>query len=368
MERALKVLEFDKVIEQLKRHASSSLGVEKIESLRPSVDLEVVDRWQAETDEGAKVLRLKGNVPLGGIHDIRSALKRSKIGGHLNAAELLDIAETIRGGRRLQSFIDNMVEDEVELPLLHDFVSQLAPAGELEQAIRRCIDEYGEILDTASPTLHGLRQKIRSNEARVREKLEQITRFGNAKKMLSDAVVTIRNDRYVIPVKQEYRGSFGGMVHDQSASGATLFIEPASVVEINNNLREAKMKESQEIEKILAELTGQTASEAEALLHNVKMLQEIEFIFAKAHYARELKASKPAMNTDGKLSLKKARHPLIPHDEVVPIDVELGDSHSSLIITGPNTGGKTVTLKTTGLLMLMAQTGLQIPAEDGSGA
>ncbi|HEX7066326.1 MAG TPA: endonuclease MutS2 [Bacillales bacterium] len=368
LKRALKVLEFDKVIEQLQRHASSSLGVEKIEALQPSTDLAEVNRWQAETDEGAKVLRLKGNVPLGGIHDIRPALKRSKIGGHLNAAELLDIAETIRGGRRLQKFIDSMVEDEIELPLLHDFVSQLAPAGELEQAVRRCIDEYGEILDTASETLHGIRRKIRSNEAKVREKLEQITRSGNAKKMLSDAVVTIRNDRYVIPVKQEYRGSFGGMVHDQSASGATLFIEPASVVEINNKLHEAKGQEAREIEKILAELTAHVAEQADALLHNVKVLQEIEFIFAKAHYARDLKASRPTINVDRELSLKEARHPLIPQNEVVPINAELGGAYSSLIITGPNTGGKTVTLKTIGLLSMMAQAGLQIPAQDGSHA
>ncbi|HEU5140228.1 MAG TPA: endonuclease MutS2 [Bacillales bacterium] len=368
LKRALKVLEFDKIIEQLQRHASSSLGAEKIEALRPSTDLAEVNRWQAETDEGAKVIRLKGNVPLGGIHDIRPSLKRSKIGGHLNAAELLDIAETIRGGRRLQKFIDNMVEDEIELPLLHDFVIQLAPAGELEQAVRRCIDEYGEILDTASETLNGIRRKIRSNEAKVREKLEQITRSGNAKKMLSDAVVTIRNDRYVIPVKQEYRGSFGGMVHDQSASGATLFIEPASVVEINNKLHEAKGQEAREIEKILAALTAQVAEQADALLHNVKVLQEVEFIFAKAHYARDLKASRPTINTDRELSLKEARHPLIPKNEVVPINAELGGDYSSLIITGPNTGGKTVTLKTIGLLSMMAQAGLQIPAQDGSHA
>lgn len=366
MKRAMKVLEFHKVIEQLQEHASSSLGAEKIKALQPSTDLEEVNRAQAETDEGAKVLRLKGNVPLGGIHDIRPALQRSKIGGNLNASELLDIADTIYGGRRLRTFVDDMVEDDIELPFLKDFVSQLTPAGELEQAIRRCIDEYGDILDSASEKLRGIRRQIRTSEARVREKLEQITRSGETKKMLSDAVITIRNDRYVIPVKQEYRGSFGGLVHDQSASGATLFIEPASVVEINNRLREAKMKEKQEIEKILAELTGQTSEQADALLHNVKVLQQIDFIFAKAHYARKLKASKPTVNTSGFLSFKKARHPLIPENEVVPIDVKLGDTYSSLIITGPNTGGKTVTLKTIGLLTLMAQAGLQIPVEDGS--
>lgn len=368
MKRALKVLEFDKVIERLKGHAASSLGKEMIESLKPSVDLEEVNRWQAETDEGAKVLRLKGNIPLGGIHDIRSALKRSKIGSGLSASELLDIAETIRGGRRLYAFVEKMVEDAVELPLLYAFVSQLAPAGDLEQEIRRCIDEYGEILDSASVKLHGLRRQIKSSEAKVREKLEQMTRSANTRKMLSDALVTIRNDRYVIPVKQEYRGNFGGMVHDQSASGATLFIEPAAVVEVNNQLREAKLKEAQEIERILTELTVQTAEQADGLLHNVEVLQQIEFIFSKAGYAQELKASKPSFNTEGYVNLKRARHPLIPQNEAVPIDVELGRNHTSLIITGPNTGGKTVTLKTIGLLSLMAQAGLQIPVEDGSAA
>lgn len=368
MKRALKVLEFQKIIEHLKGHASSSLGIEKIESLKPSVDLAQVERWQAETDEGAKVIRLRGNVPLGGIHDIRTSLKRSQIGGSLNASELLDISETIRGGRRLQSFIDKMIEDEIDLPLLQGYVNQLAPAGELEQSIRNCIDEYGEILDTASPALQSIRRQIKTNESKVREKLEGMTRSSGTRKMLSDAVVTIRNDRYVLPVKQEYRGHFGGIVHDQSSSGATLFIEPGSIVEINNRLREAKLKEAQEIEKILAELTGQTAEMANSLLHNVDMLQEIEFIFAKAHYGSKLKASRPTVGTDGILKLKKARHPLIPADDAVPIDVELGESYSSLIITGPNTGGKTVSLKTIGLLTLMVQAGLQIPVEEGSHA
>lgn len=368
MERALKVLEFEKIIEQLKGHASSSLGLEKIESLRPSIDFAEVERWQAETDEGAKVIRLRGNVPFGGIHDVRTALKRSKIGGNLNASELLDISETIRGGRRLQTFIEKMVEDEIELPLLQGYINQLSPAGDLEKAIRNCIDEYGEILDSASPALQSIRRQIKTSESKVREKLEGMTRSANTRKMLSDAVVTIRNDRYVLPVKQEYRGNFGGIVHDQSSSGATLFIEPGSIVEINNRLREAKLKEAKEIEKILAELTAETAEMADSLLHNVKMLQEIEFIFAKSRYANQLKATRPVVGTDGYLQLKKARHPLIPEIEAVPIDVELGEAYSSLIITGPNTGGKTVTLKTIGLLTLMVQAGLQIPVEEGSRA
>lgn len=366
MQKALRVLEFHKVIDQMRQHAASSLGVEKIESLKPSTNIEEVNRLQAETDEGAKVVRLKGNAPLGGIHDIRTGLKRSQIGGSLNPAELLDIADTIYGGRRLKAFIQKMVDDDVKLPLLHAYTGQLTDAGELEQAILQCIDEQGDILDSASEALRKIRRQIRSAETRTRDKLENIIRSTNSKKMLSDAVITIRNDRFVIPVKQEYRGSFGGIVHDQSSSGATLFIEPSSVVEINNQLREAKVQEKQEIEKVLVELTRQTAEQSAELLHNVDVLQEVDFIFAKAHYAQALKASRPQININGVLSLKKARHPLIHADEVVPIDVELGGAYSSLIITGPNTGGKTVTLKTIGLVTLMAQSGLQIPVQDGS--
>lgn len=368
MRDAMYTLEFNKVIHQLKEYASSSLGVEKAESLEPATNLNEVVRLQNETDEGVKVLRLKGHVPLGGLHDIRPSLGRSKIGSRLNPSELLDIADTIHGGRRIKAFIEQMVAEDVHLPLLASFAEQLAPERNLEQAIRRCIDEYGDILDHASETLRGIRRQIKNNESKIREQLESITRSNDAKKMLSDAVITIRNDRYVIPVKQEYRGQFGGMVHDQSASGATLFIEPARVVEANNRLREARVKEQHEIEKILTDLTRQTADEADTLLHNVEVLQAIDFIFAKANYARQMKASKPEMNANGVLSFKKARHPLIPDNEIVPIDVDLGDAHSAIIITGPNTGGKTVTLKTIGLLSMMAQAGLQIPAEDGSQA
>lgn len=368
MQKALRVLEFDKVIEQMKQHAASSLGVEKVESLTPSKDIEEVNRLQAETDEGAKVVRLKGSAPLGGIHDVRTSLKRAQIGSPLTSGEFLDIADTLNGGRRLKTFILNMVENDIELPILQDYMTQLVEAEELEGAIRLSVDGQGDILDSASEALRKIRRQIRNAEAKTRDKLEEITRSSNTRKMLSDTVITLRNDRFVIPVKQEYRGSFGGMVHDQSSSGATLFIEPASVVDINNQLREAKVKEKQEIEKILADLTRQTAEQADALFDNIEVLAAVDFIFAKAHYAQALKASKPKINTGGSLSFKRARHPLIAADDVVPIDVKLGGGYSSLIITGPNTGGKTVTLKTMGLLTIMAQSGLQIPAQDGSTA
>ncbi len=365
-ERVLRVLEYTKIIEQLKKHASSSLGKQKVEQLQPSVNFSEISHWQDSTDEGAKVLRLKGQAPLGGIRDIRASLKRSQIGGLLNTDELLDIATTIYGGRRFKRFTEGMVEDGIELPILDSLVAQIEPLIELEQEIKACIDDNGHVMDSASPALRTIRSQLRTFEARVREKLESMVRSSSYQKMLSDAIITIRNDRFVLPVKQEYRGSFGGMVHDQSSSGATLFIEPQAVVAINNQLKDAKAKEAREIEKILKELSLLVGESAEALAHNVKILAEIDFIFAKAQYSRELKATKPIMNDREYISLRKARHPLIDQDAVVPIDVELGGAFQSLIITGPNTGGKTVTLKTIGLLSLMAQSGLQVPAEEES--
>jgi DNA mismatch repair protein MutS2 len=367
MERVLRVLEYEKMKKQLLEHVSSSLGRKKVEQLTPSTDFNKVKLWQAQTQEGANMLRLKGHVPLGGIFDIKPHLKRAKIRGLLHASELLEVASTIYGGRQLKKFIETMIEEEeADLPLLGEFARQIVPLTDLERAIKQCIDDNGHVLDSASPTLRTLRHQIRSFEANVRSKLEGITRSSNTAKMLSDAIVTIRNDRYVIPVKQEYRGAFGGIVHDQSASGATLFVEPQAVVEINNQLREAKAKEQREIERILSELSMQVSEHVDDLFVNVDVLAELDFIMARAHYGKAIRATQPILNNRGYLLIKQGRHPLIPDDEIVPIDIELGHSYSSLVITGPNTGGKTVTLKTIGLLTLMAQSGLHVPAEEES--
>lgn len=365
-QRVLKVLEFEKVKEQLMKHASSSLGKQKAQTVAPSTDFEEVVLLQEQTDEAVKVLRLKGNVPLGGISDIRPSVKRAKIGSMLGSLELLDIAGTIYGGRQLKKFILTMVEDGVELPILESYVDRILPLMELEQSIKHCIDDNGHVMDGASDKLRSIRVQLRSSESRIREKLENIIRSSAAQKTLSDALITIRNDRYVIPVKQEYRGTYGGIVHDQSSSGATLFIEPQSVVDLNNTLQEARVQEKLEIEKILFELTGEVAEVADSLLENVNILGDLDFMFAKAGYSQKIKASKPTMNNDGHIRIFKARHPLINPEEVVPNDIELGREYTSIVITGPNTGGKTVTLKTLGLFTLMAQSGLQIPALDGS--
>ncbi|MDF0729048.1 endonuclease MutS2 [Cytobacillus sp. S13-E01] len=365
-QRVLKVLEFGKVKEQLIKHAASSLGKQKVENLIPSTNYEEVVYMQEQTDEATKVLRLKGNVPLGGITDIRPSVKRAIIGSMLSSIELLDIASTIYGGRQIKKFIEGMVEDDIDIPILKSYVDQILPLYEVEQSIKHCIDDNGVVMDGASDKLRTIRQQLRSSESRIREKLENIIRSSSAQKTLSDAIITIRNDRYVIPVKQEYRGTYGGIVHDQSSSGATVFIEPQSVVDLNNTLQEARVKEKQEIERILFELTGEVAEVGEDLLQNVEVLADLDFMFTKAAYSQKTKASKPIMNNNGYVRIFKARHPLISPSEVVPNDIELGKEFTSIVITGPNTGGKTVTLKTLGLFTLMAQSGLQIPALDGS--
>jgi DNA mismatch repair protein MutS2 len=365
--RIFHVLEFNKVKEQLQKKVASSLGREKVANLIPSTQYEEVVKWQEATDEATTVLRLRGNVPLGGIFDVRSSVKRAEIGGTLSSNELLDVASTIYAARQVKQFIEQVVEDEdLQLPIITEHIEKLMPLPEVEQTIKMSIDENGTVLDGASDQLRGIRQKLRSTESRIREKLESLIRSSSAQKMLSDAIVTIRNERFVIPVKQEYRSAYGGIVHDQSSSGATLFIEPQAIVTLNNELQEAKVKEKQEIERILIALTVQVAEVANELRQNVYLLGELDFMFAKGRYSHELKASKPKMNDQGYIKLVKAKHPLIAQEDVVANDIELGDQYTSIVITGPNTGGKTVTLKTLGLFTLMAQAGLQIPALDGS--
>ncbi|QQZ10658.1 endonuclease MutS2 [Heyndrickxia vini] len=365
-EKILKTLEFNKIKELLFDHASSSLGQVKISELVPSSSFDEVLELQAETDEASHVLRLKGHAPLSGIFDIRPHIKRAQIGGILNAMELVQTASTIYAARTMKRFIEGLLENAVEIPILEAKADQLTILTPLEHKIKNAIDENGEVLDGASETLRQIRQKLRSNESRIREKLESLIRSRNAAKMLSDAIVTIRNDRYVIPVKQEYRSNYGGIVHDQSASGQTLFIEPQSVVELNNQLRELHMKEQQEIERILSELSAEVADSGDELTIIVSIMGEFDFIFAKARFGKTIKATKPIINNQGIIQLNKARHPLLPIDDAVANDITLGKDYTTIVITGPNTGGKTITLKTIGICTLMAQAGLQIPALDGS--
>ncbi|MEN1968283.1 endonuclease MutS2 [Lentibacillus sp. N15] len=359
-ERILRVMEYHKILDQLRNQAQTSLGKDLAAQLRPATELEEIQILQQETDEAVQVERLNVTVPLGGISDIRGSVKRSVIGGVLNTGECLDVADTIYGGRQVKDFIEKLEE---EVPILTELVDQITPLRELERQIKSCIDDHGYVMDSASEKLRGLRSSIRTYESRVRDKLDHYTKTKST--MLSDALITIRNERYVLPVKQEYRAAIGGIVHDQSASGQTLFMEPKAVVEMNNELQEAKSREKHEIERILRELSGHIAGAESFLLANTDVLAKIDFMFARAKLGIQMKAAMPKINDQGIIKMQQARHPLIPADEVVANDIEIGESYTSIVITGPNTGGKTVTLKTVGLCTLMAQSGLQIPAFDG---
>lgn len=365
-DRSINVLEFDKIKALLGTYVTSTLGREKVENLLPSVDFNEVIRWQAETDEAVTVLRLKGNIPIEGLYDIRAHIKRAKIGGMLSPQELMQIASTIRTSRQMKRFIGDLVEEEIDVTILPQMAENIIVLADLQKAINQAIDDNGGILDGASEQLQQFRNQMRTYEARVRERLESMIRSSSAQKRLSETIVTIRNERFVIPVKQEYRSHYGGMIHDQSASGQTLFIEPQAVVQLNNELQHLRVKEEREIERILLELSAAVSEEHESLTIIVATLAQLDFLFAKARFAHAIKASKPIMNHDGRIELSKARHPLIPIEDVVANDISLGTDFTTMVITGPNTGGKTVTLKTVGLCTVMAQAGLQIPALDGS--
>ncbi|EHF3589252.1 endonuclease MutS2 [Listeria innocua] len=360
------ILEFDKIKKQLAEFASSSLGEQAIYELAPATDFQVVQKAQLETEEGAKIIRLRGSAPITGLTDVFAHLKRLEIGGDLNGLEIYQIGSNLRVSRQMKNFMNDLLEIGVEIPLLGALSDELLVLKDVEEDIAISIDESGKILDTASEALSSIRRTLRRTEDRVREKLESYLRDRNASKMLSDAVITIRNDRYVIPVKQEYKGHYGGIVHDQSASGQTLFIEPQSVVDLNNERKALQAKEKQEIERILAEISASLAGWINEIHHNTFILGRFDFILAKARFGKALKAVTPHLSDTGIVHLIAARHPLLDAEKVVANDIYLGEDFSTIVITGPNTGGKTITLKTLGLLTLMAQSGLQIPAQEDS--
>ncbi|MBC1602647.1 endonuclease MutS2 [Listeria welshimeri] len=360
------ILEFDKIKKQLTEFASSSLGEQAILELAPATDFQLVQKSQLETEEGAKIIRLRGSAPITGLTDVFAHLKRLEIGGDLNGLEIYQIGSNLRVSRQMKNFMTDLLEMGVELPLLGALSDELLVLKEVEEDIAISVDESGKILDTASEALSTIRRTLRRTEDRVREKLESYLRDRNASKMLSDAVITIRNDRYVIPVKQEYKGHYGGIVHDQSASGQTLFIEPQSVVDLNNERKALQAKEKQEIERILAEISASLAGWINEIHHNTFILGRYDFIFAKARFGKAMKAVTPHLSDAGIVHLIAARHPLLDAANVVANDIYLGEDFTTIVITGPNTGGKTITLKTLGLLTLMAQSGLQIPAQEDS--
>ncbi|MGI6541908.1 MAG: endonuclease MutS2 [Limnochordia bacterium] len=375
-ERTLRVLEFHKIRERLAELCTCSLGRDLTGHHVPVNDIRTIKEWQQETSEAVNLLEACGNVPFGGLHDVRSALERARLGSMLDAEQFLEIVDTLRATRRLRAFllehreqavapfVSARAREPVE-SLLADRALSMSTFPHLEAEINRCIGPDGEVADAASPTLARLRVQIRTLRSRVREKLEAILRAAAAKNQVQENLVTMRNGRFVIPVKQEHRGAVPGIVHDQSGSGMTLFIEPMAVVELNNQLREVELDEAEEVERILRELTNLVAEDASLIRHTVSIAGEMDFIFARARLALEYDGVEPELNTEGWINIKQGRHPLLK-GKAVPINVWLGKDFYSLVITGPNTGGKTVTLKTIGLFTLMAQAGLHVPAQPGS--
>ena len=336
----------------------------RVEYLSPSIDEKQVEYSLNQSDEALKIILALGEAPLGGVTDITEAIKRAKISAMLSAQELLGISRLLYAVSQLKTFSERLNEIKVDAPIFSSQVNSLVSLNSLQTAINDCIDETGYILDSASSELRSIRRSIQSTEARIKEKLNHVV--SERRNKLTDGIVTIRNERYVVPVRAEAKNTFGGTVHDQSSSGNTYFIEPKEVVDLNNKLQEYHVEERREIERILRALTEEVKKFVDALAVNVEVLGEIDFMFAKGKYARLINGTRPKMNTKGIIRLVAARHPLIDQKVVVPNDIELGDEYTTIVITGPNTGGKTVTLKTVGLLTLMAQAGLLIPAHETS--
>ncbi|MCW2276772.1 endonuclease MutS2 [Heliophilum fasciatum] len=361
-ERTLAKLEFDKILGQLADRCVSAMGRERAEQLRPSTRLWQVQEGLAETTEAKEILRLQPNVPLSGIFDIRSSVRQAAIGGIVEPTALLQIASTLRTSRQLRTFLLGDGEKE---GLLAALAESLGVYREIEKAVEQCIGPDGEVLDDASPELYRLRRLMRTIQSRVREKLDAIVRNSDTQKYLQDALVTQRGDRYVVPVRSEYRQHIPGIIHDQSASGATVFIEPMAVVELNNEWKRHEAAERTEVMRILQQLSAQVAQQGDDILVSLDVLSRLDFIFAKGKLSAAYDGGEPAINRQGRMYIRLGRHPLIK-GKVVPITVELGGDFDTMVITGPNTGGKTVTLKTVGLLTLMAQAGLHVPAEHGT--
>lgn len=364
--KAIKTLEFNKIIDKLSVLAGTAYGKELCTHLLPMTDIGVIRKMQRETTDALSRILRKGSVSFNGIHDIRPSIMRLKVGSNLGAGELLHISSDLDAALRVKSYggytgKENNEQDEDSLT---EYFAGLEPLTPLNNEIKRCIISEEEIADDASPALKSVRRAIRNANDKIHSELSQI--LNSSRTMLQENIITMRNGRYCLPIRSEYKNQFQGMIHDQSSSGSTLFIEPMAIVRLNNELKELAIKEQEEIEKVLAELSAQAALYTESLQYDFITLSELDFIFARANLSKQMKASEPSFNQRGIINIKKGRHPLIDAKKVVPIDIRLGQDFSLLIITGPNTGGKTVSLKTVGLLTLMGQAGLHIPAFDNS--
>ena len=359
-EKSLSTLEYTKILKSLSECAKNDDAKTMAEELKPSSDFREVERALAETDAAVTMSLKFGSPEILRVEPVDGAIKRLDVGGALSAAELLNVARLLKCIRNLKRYTKE------QTGALEEYFSELVSAKPIEDEINRAIVAEDEIADAASPALANVRRKMKNTGAKIKDSLDSMVRSGHYQKFLMDNIVTMRNNRYVVPVKAEHRSEVPGIVHDMSASGSTVFIEPSSVVNANNELHELEIKEKAEIEKVLYELSNKVAEISEQVKYNYETLILIDFIFAKAKLALDMKAVCPKLNTDGKIKIVKGRHPLIDKSKIVPIDVRLGDDFDVLVVTGPNTGGKTVVLKTIGLFCIMTQAGLHIPANEES--
>lgn len=365
-QKTISTMEFDQVKRELGRYLVSAAGKRELATLTPSADHDQIQYWLDETTDGADILRLTGGIPIPKLKNIQPQLKRLRINANLNGTELAQITKVLQTSMSVKNFFAEFKEQQkVELRVINESVQQLITIPTITKRLIQSIDPDGRVTDEASTKLHGIRQLISKTEAEIHQRMERFTQGKNAK-YLSDAIVTVRNDRYVVPVLARYRNKFGGVVHDQSASGQTLYIEPAAVVEYNNRLRQAQIEEKQAILEVLAELSALISPYRSEIAANAKILGHLDFINAKASFARDHKDSLPLLSPDNQVIIRQARHPLIDPQKVVANDIKIGDEYQSIVITGPNTGGKTITLKTFGLIQMMGQAGLFIPAQEGS--
>lgn len=364
-EKAFKTLEYNKIIDLLTEQAASPKAKELCRSLKPMTDKAKIEAAQTQTADALTRLFQKGSVSFSGIHDMEASLKRLEIGGAMGIDEFLALSFLLEAAKRVKAFSRGKSEDGAR-DSLDDLFNGIEPLTPLLDEIRRCIISEDEIADDASPALKNIRRSIRSMNDRVHSQMTAMLNNTNIRNSLQDGVITMRNGRYCLPVKAEYKNQVPGMVHDQSSTGSTLFIEPMAVVNLNNELKELYLKEQEEISVILANLSNLTSEYIPYIREDYRILTELDFIFAKASLAKIYNGTAPIFNENGYIHIRKGRHPLLNKHKVVPIDVTLGDAFDLLIITGPNTGGKTVSLKTVGLFTLMGQAGLHIPANDRS--
>lgn len=367
MDKALKVLEYDKIIDMLLDLTQGELARDLVEKLEPSNDIDEIRRMQEETSEAYRILVRYGDIDYSSATHIKHLVSKASLGSMLFIEDLYDIMQNIFLVSSIKRYLKTSIEDEnLKLKHLRRLNDSLASLDDLKKKLSTTIVSRDEIADNASSTLRSIRRSKKLKNQAIEDKLNSYITSDKTKKYLQDAIVTMREGRYVIPVKNEYRSSVEGMIHDISQKGSTVFIEPMAVVKLNNELRELENEEKKEIERILYELSSEVSEYKAYLETNEEALKSISFIFARARLAREMRATEPVLNDKGYVNLKNARHPLIPKDKVVPTTVELGDEYTSLIITGPNTGGKTVSLKTVGLITLMAKSGLNIPCDNNS--